>query len=40
MAENAAEMGAPVPSWLIKLLAVGKTAVDQAGEKLDGDSES
>ena len=40
MAENASEMGAPVPSWLIKLLAVGKTAVDQAGEKLDGDSES
>ena len=28
IAENAALMGAPVPEWLIKILAVGKKAVD------------
>lgn len=32
--ENAACMGAPVPKWLVKLLAVGKQAVDTAGESL------
>ena len=39
MAENAAVMGAPVPGWLLKLLAMGKNAVDAAGDKLgrDGD---
>ena len=37
MAENAAAMGAPVPGWLIKLLATSKQAVDAAGERLDGD---
>lgn len=37
MAENAAVMGAPVPKWLVKLLAVSKSAVDGAGEKLGGD---
>ncbi len=37
MAENAADMGAPVPPWLVKLLAVGKNAVDSAGEQLGGD---
>lgn len=34
MAENAVAMGAPVPGWLVKLLAIGKDAVDKAGEKL------
>lgn len=32
--ENAMAMGAPVPSWLIRLLAAGKDAVDRAGEIL------
>lgn len=36
MVENAAVMGAPVPRWLGKLLAMGKDAVDQAGGKLGG----
>ena len=35
MVENAAVMGAPVPKWLKKLLALGKNAVDAAGDKLD-----
>ena len=35
MAENAAAMGAPVPKWLVKLLAMSKSAVDSAGDKLD-----
>ena len=34
MAENAAAMGAPVPQWLLKLLAMSKGAVDGAGEQL------
>ena len=38
MAENAAVMGAPVPPWLLKLLALGKSATDGAGDKLGGDS--
>ncbi len=37
MAENAAAMGAPVPKWLVKLLAVSKSAVDGAGDKLGGE---
>ena len=37
MAENAAVMGAPVPQWLVKLLAVSKNAVDGAGDKLGGE---
>ena len=37
MAENAAVMGAPVPKWLLKLLALSKSAVDGAGDKLGGD---
>ncbi|MBD5099513.1 MAG: phage holin family protein [Clostridiales bacterium] len=37
MAENAAAMGAPVPGWLIKLLALSKNAVDMAGDRLDVD---
>lgn len=32
--ENAAAMGAPVPKWLVKLLAAGKGAVDKAGDGL------
>lgn len=32
--ENAVHMGATVPSWLMKLLAAGKDAVDKAGEAL------
>lgn len=32
--ENAVAMGAPVPSWLVKLLAAGKEAVDKAGDSL------
>lgn len=36
--ENAAAMGAPVPKWLVKLLAAGKGAVDKAGEVLEDKS--
>ena len=40
IAENAQRMGAPIPAWLIKLMANGKEAVDAAGDKLiGGDSE-
>ena len=39
MVENAAVMGAPVPQWLKKLLALGKDAVDAAGDKLGGEDE-
>lgn len=35
--ENAVAMGAAVPRWLVKLLAMGKSAVDGAGDKLSGD---
>ena len=34
MVENAVVMGAPVPQWLVKLLALGKSAVDRAGDGL------
>ena len=37
MVENAAAMGAPVPKWLAKLLALGQDAVDGAGDKLGGE---
>ena len=37
MVENAAAMGAPVPKWLAKLLALGRDAVDGAGDKLGGE---
>ena len=37
MAENAAVMGAPVPGWLTRLLAVSRDAVDGAGERLAGE---
>lgn len=39
MAENAVAMGAPVPGWLVKLLAAGRDAVDKAGDSLGGDHE-
>ena len=39
MVENAAVMGAPVPKWLKKLLALGKDAVDAAGDKLGGEED-
>ena len=32
IAENAIAMGAAVPSWLTKILAAGKDAVDKAGD--------
>ena len=34
--ENAVHMGAPVPPWLVRLLAVSKGVVDQAWEALGG----
>ena len=37
--ENAAAMGALVPKWLVKLLAMSKSAVDSAGDKLSGDDD-
>ena len=37
IAENGAAMGAPVPPWLVKLLAMSKSAVDSAGDKLSGE---
>lgn len=37
--ENAVNMGAPVPGWLVKLLEAGKEAVDRAGDALDGGEE-
>ena len=40
MVENAAVMGAPVPKWLKKLLALGKDAVDAAGDKLGGEDDA
>lgn len=40
IAENAQRMGAPIPAWLVKLMANGKEVVDAAGDKLTGgDSE-
>ena len=35
--ENAVAMGAVVPKWLTKLLAMSKSAVDSTGDKLGGD---
>nr|WP_201754805.1 phage holin family protein [Pseudoflavonifractor sp. 60] len=34
--ENAVAMGAPVPGWLVQLLAAGRDAVDKAGDVLGG----
>lgn len=37
LAEHGVSMGAKIPEWLVKLLAAGKKAVDDAGDKLSGD---
>lgn len=39
MAENGVAMGAPVPKYLIKLLAMSKSAVDKAGDALGGEDD-
>ena len=39
IAENAVAMGAPVPSWLTKMLQVSKEAIDNAGEQIAGGDE-
>lgn len=39
LAEHGAAMGAPVPKWLLRLLAVSKDAIDNAGETLAGEEE-
>lgn len=36
--ENAVKMGANVPSWMVKLLKIGLKAIDDAGEKLEGET--
>lgn len=36
IAENATDMGAKVPTWLTRLLAAGKKAVEQRGEGDEG----
>ena len=36
LAEHGVSMGAPVPKWLVRLLAAGKEAVNAAGDKLLG----
>ena len=36
--ENAVKLGANVPSWLVKLLKIGLKAIDDAGEKLEGET--
>lgn len=36
IAENGIALGARVPGWLVKLLAIGKEAVDSAGDKIAG----
>ena len=38
--ENAIAMGAPCPKWLPKVLAVGRDAVDQAGDKVVPDTKN
>lgn len=37
LAEHAIAMGAPAPSWLPKILEVGRGAVDKVGEELSGE---
>lgn len=37
LAEHGVSMGAPVPGWLVRLLAAGKEAVNAAGDKIAGD---
>ena len=38
--ENAVKMGATVPEWLIKLMKIGLKAIDEAGEKIEGEAEA
>ncbi len=40
VAENAVTLGAPIPKWLPKLLAIGKTAVDKTGEALTDEADA
>lgn len=40
MAENAANMGAPVPKWLMDVLETAHSAVDQAADKSDETDET
>ena len=37
LAEHGVSLGAKVPAWLVKLLAAGKKAVDDAGGKMAGE---
>lgn len=39
LAEHGVSLGAKVPAWLVKLLAAGKKAVDDAGGKMAGDTQ-
>lgn len=36
IAENATQMGAPVPPWLVKVLAAGKVAAEKVAENSSG----
>lgn len=38
--ENAVKMGAVVPEWLVKLMKIGLKAIDDAGEKIEGEAEA
>ena len=38
--ENAVKLGANVPSWMVKLLKIGLKAIDDAGEKLEGEADT
>lgn len=40
LAEHAVATGAPVPSWLLRILAAGKKAVDAAGNQLSTPSDT
>ena len=35
IAENATQMGAPVPPWLVKMLAAGKSAAEKVADRID-----
>lgn len=39
LAEHGVSLGAKVPAWLVKLLAAGKNAVDDAGGKMAGETQ-
>ena len=36
--ENAGALGAPIPTWLTKMIAVLESKVDDAGDKIGGDN--